>query len=44
VANTFSGNGGDIAVVRDGGSFNPYMTSNVTAGVASAPTDKNAYR
>ena len=39
VANT-SGNGGEIAVVRDGGSFNPYMTFNVSSGVASAPTER----
>ena len=39
VANT-SGNGGEIAVVRDGGSFNPYMTFNVSSGVASAPAER----
>ena len=39
VANT-SGNGGEIAVVRDGGSFNPYMTFNVSSGVSSAPSER----
>jgi hypothetical protein len=43
VANT-SGNGGEIAVVRDGGSFNPYMTFNVSSGVSSAPSERMRIR
>ena len=39
VANT-SGNGGEIAVVRDSGSFTPYMAFNVSSGVSSAPTER----
>jgi len=38
VANT-SGNGGEIGVVRDGGSFNPYMFFSTSSGVGSSPTE-----
>ena len=39
VANT-SGNGGEISVVRDGGSFNPYMFFSTSSGVGSSPTER----
>ncbi len=39
VANT-SGNGGEIGVVRDGGSFNPYMFFSTSSGVGSSPTER----
>ena len=38
VANT-SGNGGEIGVVRDSGSFVPYMFFSTSSGVGSSPTE-----